>query len=519
MDEKQVTDQKLKISELMGVAVAEPVAAPAVEPKLLASQPAPPLTENSPALTDKPAKSARFKILSLLLVIALAAFGYQYRDIIEKAIVTGKDETAVNKPKVLYWVDPMHPAYRSDKPGTAPDCGMDLVPVYAESNSIKTTADSLPSGAFQIDARQQQLIGVQYGETKYQTISKTVRAVGKIAYDETRVVRVHTKIDGWIEQVYADFTGKEIKKDTPLISIYSPDLYQTQQEFLLALKGRNELGASSFREAASGAESLYQATRRRLELWDITAEQINEIEKRGAPIKTVTLYAPADGVVLTRNAYPRQRVMPDTELYTIADLSRIWVIADIYEYEAAEIKLGQHARVTLSYFPGRSYQGEISYIYPQIDNTTRTMKVRIEIENKNFELKPDMFANVEVKIDYGRKLTIPQEAVLDSGREQTVFVALADGYFAPRKIVLGAKVDNNFIVLSGLKAGEKIVTSANFLIDSESRLKSAVAGMGTGHAGHGGGAPAASKPVEDHSQHQQPENKVEPPKPAGHSHF
>ena len=446
-----------------------------------------------------------FRWVVILLLIGLAGAGYAYRTRLLRLI--SKDTTAQTaEKKVQYWVDPMHPAYKSDKPGKAPDCGMDLVPVYAEeATAVKT---NLPEGSIQISPEKQQLIGVQYGEVRYQSVSKTLRTVGRLTYDETKITHVHTKNEGWIEKVYVDFTGKQVKRGQPLISLYSPELLQTQQEFLLARRGRDELSTSPFHEAVNASESLYQAARKRLELWDITEEQISELEKSGKPGKALTIYAPTDGFVLARNAFTKQRVTPDTELYTIADLSTIWVIADIYEYEASEIKVGQPAVVTLAYFSGRSYKGKVTYISPQLDNTTRTLKVRIELANPGFALKPDMFANVEIGISYGKRLVVPQEAVMDSGAEQLVFVGHDDGYFEPRKVQLGAKVDHEFIVLSGLKAGERIVTSANFLIDSESKLKSAAGGMGMPGMSHGESkAPPAGKPAlppkpEDHSQHQ-----------------
>jgi RND family efflux transporter MFP subunit len=471
----------------------------------------------------------------LLLVAGLAGAGYLQRGrllglftakTVDQATPAGERAGAAHKPelKVLYWQDPMHPAYKSDKPGKAPDCGMDLVPVYEEDSGQMTA--NLPEGAFQIPPEKQQLIGVQYGEVAYKPVFKTLRTVGRLTYDETKIVRVHTKVEGWIENVYVDFTGKEVKKGQPLISIYSPELLQTQQEYLLALRGRDELSKSPFHEAVIGGESLLQAARKRLELWDISDEQINELEKSGKPTKTLTLYSPTDGFVLTRDSFPKHRVTPETELYTIADLSTIWVIADVYEYEAPEIKTGQAANVTLAYYPGRAFRGRVDYIYPQLDATTRTLKVRIEIPNPNLTLKPDMYANAELKIDYGRRLVAPQEAVLDSGSEQLVFVAHEGGYFEPRRIRLGPKVDNNFIVLGGLKAGEKIVTSANFLIDSESRLKSSAGGMGMPGMSHGGGAadekkatPKESRPTPQagHSQHQPAGQPPPQAKPEDHS--
>ena len=350
-----------------------------------------------------------------------------------------------------------------------------------------STSGETPETAFKISPEKQQLIGVQYGTVEYQAISKSLRAVGKVAYDETKVTRISPKIEGWIEDVYVDFTGKLVQKGQPLLSIYSPDLVQTQQEYLLAIKGKKELSESPFGEAVNFSESLVQSARRRLELWDVSEQQIRELEKRGTPSRAMTIYAPASGFVMTRNAFPKQRVMPDTELYSLADLSTVWIIADIYEFEAADVKLGQNAKVTLSSFPGREFNGKVTYIFPQVDNATRTLKVRIELPNKRYELKADMFADVSLQITYGSKLVVPQEAVMDSGSEQLVYVSLDDGYFEPRKVQIGAKVDDKYIVLGGLQAGERIVTSGNFLIDSESKLKSAASGMstpGTDHSGH-----------------------------------
>ena len=355
------------------------------------------------------------------------------------------------------------------------------------STAPASSAPAPPQTAVRISPEKQQLIGVQYGTVENQSLSKSLRAVGRAAFDETKMVRINPKIEGWIEDVYVNFTGKLVNKGQPLLSIYSPDLVQTQEEYLLALKNRKQLGESPFGEAVNFSESLVQSAKRRLQLWDVTDAQIKELEARGTPSRTMTLYAPASGFVMTRNAYPKQRILPDTELYQLVDLSNIWIVADIYEFEAADVKVGQAATVTLSSFPGRTFSGKITYIYPQVDNTTRTLKVRIELSNKGFLLKPDMYADVTLNINYGNRLVVPQEAVLDSGSEQLVYVALADGYFEPRKIRIGPKVDDKYVVLNGLQAGERIVTSGNFLIDSESKLKSATSGMGMpgmDHSGH-----------------------------------
>lgn len=382
--------------------------------------------------------------------------------------------------KLLYYQDPMHPAYKSNKPGQAPDCGMDLVPIYADEG--KPVDRALPAGTIRINPEKQQLIGVQYGQVETRRLARTIRAVGRLTYDETRIARIHGKIEGYIEQVMVDFTGKEVRKGEPLLTIYSPELLATQQEFLLAARARRQLADSPFREVSSGSESLYQAARKRLDLWDISEEQIADIEKRNQPRKNLTLYAPLSGFVTARNAFPRQRVTPETELYAISDLSVVWVLADLYEYEIPLINVGQQATMTLSYFPGQKFSGKVTYLYPQLDPMTRTLKVRLEFPNPEYRLRPDMFANVEFAADFGQQLAVPQEAVLDSGAERTVFVDRGDGYLEPRKVELREKVDGWYIVHKGLAAGERVVTSGNFLVDSESLLKSAAGAMG-GHAG------------------------------------
>jgi RND family efflux transporter MFP subunit len=427
-------------------------------------------------------KPKRTIILALLILIAgLAIGGYVGRHRLENTalgrLFGAQPSTSVKE----VWFCPMHPDYKSDKPGDCPICNMALV--KAGSDGMTASADhDIPPGSVQINPYKQQLIGVTYGQVTAEPVTQTIRTVGKLTYDETKLSHVHAKFEGYIERVHVDFTGQLVKKGQPLIDIYSPELVSTQQEFLIAAKAKDTLGANQFKEISSNALSLYDSARERLRLWDISDEQINEIERRGTPMKTLTLYSPINGFVLTRNALKGQRILPDTELYTMADQSTIWVLADVYEYEASKVRIGQPATMTLSYFPGETFRGKVTYINPQLDATTRTLKVRIDVLNSNLKLKPDMFANVELGIDYGQQLSVPEEAVLDSGSKQIVFVAHDGGYFEPRPVQLGQKVNERYIILSGLKAGEKIVTSGNFLIDAESQLKSALSS--TGHANH-----------------------------------
>ena len=399
----------------------------------------------------------------------------------EKEAAPPQKAASLAKEKDLYTC-PMHPQVHSDKPGTCPICNMDLVKKQPEE---APAGGALPPGTVRIKPEMQQLIGVEYGEATEQQLSKTILTVGRLAYDETKIARIQIRIDGWIEKVFVDFAGMLVKKGQPLFSVYSPELFSAQQELLIAKKTMETLADSEFKEVSANAESLYRSTKERLRLWNITDGEIKQIETRGTPLRALTFNSPISGFVLTRNAYPGQRIAPDTELYSIADLTTVWVLADIFEYEVANIHLGQTATMTLASFPGETYTGAVSYVYPGLDSTSRTLKIRLQFPNPNFKLKPDMWANVSFKIDYGRHLAIPSSAVLDSGTEQIVFVALGDGYFEPRKIQLGAQVGNLYAVLSGLQRGEKIVTSGNFLIDSESKLKSALSGMGSPeHAGH-----------------------------------
>lgn len=429
--------------------------------------------------------------------------------------------TETKEPKILYYVDPMNPTNKSDKPGKAP-CGMDMVPVYEEEPAAADSAP--PPGSVRLSPQKQQLTGVQYGEVAEQHLEKTIRTVGRVTYDETRIAHVHTKFSGWIDKLYVDYTGKMVKKGQPLLTIYSPELVASQQELLIARKSMDTLTDSPVQGVGARSRSLYEATRQRLRFWDISDAQIREIERLGEPIRALTLNSTLNGFVLTRNAFAGLQVSPEMELYTIADLSSIWVIADVYEYELPMIKVGQQAWMSLSYYPGKTFKGNVSYISPDLDPATRTLKVRIELANPGFQLKPDMYANVELKVDYGRKLALPQTAVLDSGSSQMVFVAKEDGYFEPRMVKLGQRVDDKVIVLDGLKAGERVVVSANFLIDSESQLKSAVGGMtGGAHAGHAGHGGAGEPPqgMEDHSQHEAPpadhSGHGQPPAPVDHS--
>ena len=333
------------------------------------------------------------------------------------------------------------------------------------------------SGMVMVSPEKQQLLGVRTAVVEKRPLVKSVRTVGIITYDETKITQVYSKIEGWIDKLYVNYTGKLVEKGQPLFTIYSPDLLATQQEYLLAIKAKERLSASSIPEVRSGALSLVEASKRRLALWDISENQIRELEEKGEAQRTLTLYAPHSGFVIKKEAYQGMKIMPDKELYTIADLSTVWVNVDIYESEIPFIRPGQKASVALSYDPSATFNGRVSYIYPSVDEKTRTAKVRLDFPNPGFKLKPDMYVNAEIKIDGGNHLAVPEEAVLDSGTRKVVFIDKGNGHFEPKEVKLGANMDGHYQVLSGLNEGEKIASSSVFLLDSESRLSEAMGAM------------------------------------------
>jgi len=365
--------------------------------------------------------------------------------------------------KVLFWIDAMNPNHKSDKPGKAPD-GMDLVPVYDEGTGPSTsTVTGYANVKFTPES--QQLIGVQTGMTELRSSGRSVRTVGRVAVDETRLYKITTKFDGYIEKLYVNVTGQKIRKGEPLFSVYSPDLLTTQQEYLLA------------RRAAKLSPSLLAATRQRLLLWDVTTADIRELERSGAARKSLTVHSPTNGYVLNKIAVEGVRVTAGEPLFEIANLDRVWIQADVYESELPFIQLGAPAITTLSYVPGRTWTGRVTFIAPTVDPMTRTVKVRSEFDNADGALKPDMFGDVVIQQPVRQMVVVPESAVLQTGARSVVFIVKGDGTFEPREVSVGTKADRFYEVRSGLKAGEKVVTQANFLIDSESRLKATLAAM------------------------------------------
>jgi membrane fusion protein, copper/silver efflux system len=335
-------------------------------------------------------------------------------------------------------------------------------------------------GQIYIAPERQQLIGVTTASAEMKSIVKEIRTVGRVAYDETKITHIHTKVSGFIEEVFADYVGKPVKAGEPLFTIYSPDLVATQQDYLLALKSNAVLKDSAFPWVSSGSNNLVEAARQRLLLWDISPAEIEALEKRGQVQRALAIHSPVSGVVTERQAYHHGRyVTPEMDLYTIADLSSIWVLGQVNESDLSSIRPDQMVQIELPYSSSLNRrQGRVVFISPALDPKTRAAEVRVEFPNQDGALKPDMFVNFKLSVPLGRQLAVPADAVLDTGMMQYVFVDKGQGYFEPREIKVSARTEDLVAIESGLKAGEQVVTAANFILDSESRLKGAFASMG-----------------------------------------
>jgi multidrug efflux pump subunit AcrA (membrane-fusion protein) len=377
--------------------------------------------------------------------------------------------------KIAYYRSPMDPSVHSEKP--AKDAmGMDFVPVYEDER--QAAAMPVPGRAtLTLSAERRQILGVRTEPVKRTRLEREIRTVGRVAVDERRLHHVHTKYDGYVEHLHVDFTGKYVRKGEPLLSIYSPDLVATQQEYLLAYRAQKALSGSGATGVAEGGRELLEAARQRLLFWDIRAEDIARLEQTGEVMRTLDLYADISGYVVQKMAFHGMRVTPADTLFDIADLSHLWVLADVYESDLQSVRAGMRGELTVPYLPGRRWGGSVSYVAPTVEEKTRTIKVRLEVDNAGDLLKPDMFADVFLKTDLGVGLVVPESAVIAAGDRKLVFVDRAGGRLEPRAVELGPKLQSGFQVLRGLAEGEAVVTSANFLIDSESSLKAALSGI------------------------------------------
>ncbi|MGA9751713.1 MAG: efflux RND transporter periplasmic adaptor subunit [Acidobacteriota bacterium] len=383
--------------------------------------------------------------------------------------------TSPPKTKTM-WRSTMNPDEVSDHPGKD-SMGMEMVPFTVTESSTPApkglTAISVTGG----DAKR---MGLTYGTVQERDLRRDVRTAARIVPDETRLYRVNTKVGGWVEKLYVDATGQAVRRGQPLLSIYSPDLVASEQELLSALSAAKQLAQSPYSQVSQGGQELVDAAVRRLRLWDVSQAQIERIKKTGQVEKDLTLYAPASGYVTDKTVLPGQRITPGDPLMVIADLSTVWAEAELYESDLPYVRVDMPAKVTLPYWPGKVFEGRVSLLDPFLDPTTRTLKARMVIPNPGMVLKPGMYGDAHLDYDLGIRTAVPDSAILPAGEHNYAFVAGSDGTLTPVEVTLGPRSGGYFEVFSGLTPGQRVVTSANFLVDSESSLKAALQAIATG---------------------------------------
>ena len=375
----------------------------------------------------------------------------------------------------MWWNSPFNQTRRAQEP--APITGTDLSqsPVQAAHSTTDSAVPSsdTPLAPVQMSPQRMQNIGVKIGKVESKVISDEIRSYGNVQPNERRFVYVQTRFAGWIRQVYADASGEFVRKGQPLFTIYSPDLVATEREYLLAKKNAIALQQSSVNGVADGATSLIAAAKARLQQFDIPDSEIAKLDETAEAITDLTFYSPASGHITEKNAVPNMYVQPDTKLYAIADLSDVWVLAQIFQNDAGKVKPGDPAEVSLDAYPGQVFKGKVDYVLPQLDMSTRTLPIRLVFSNAGLKLRPGMYVNVSIKLPLGQRTVVPDSAVFHSGVKNLVFTYAGDGNIEPREVVIGPHVGDQVVITKGMKAGEQIVTSANFLIDSEAQLQAA----------------------------------------------
>jgi Cu(I)/Ag(I) efflux system membrane fusion protein len=369
--------------------------------------------------------------------------------------------------KVLYWYDPMAPGSKFDKPGKSPFMDMELLPKYADEEPGAAAGAAAPPVSLSASAIR--ATGVATAPVTRQDLSDEIRAVGTIEADETKLERVAARVSGRIEKLYANFTGQSVRRGSPLFDLYSPDLVLTQREYLLALENRRRLSGAS-PEAIQSAKSLVEAARDRLRLWGISADQIRELERTSRPDLALTYRSPVSGTVVQKSVVEGQYVEVGTDLYLLADLSSVWLVAQVYEFELGRLRVGQPVTATVSALRGSELKGKVVFIEPTLDRESRTARVRIVLPNPRGDLKPGMYAEARLAVALGPSLSVPKTAVIDTGTRQVVYVETVPGTFTPREVKLGAAAGDRRVVLAGLREGEKIVAAGNFFVDSQAQL-------------------------------------------------
>jgi multidrug efflux pump subunit AcrA (membrane-fusion protein) len=388
------------------------------------------------------------------------------------AAQAGQPTPAAVGRRILFYRSPMDPNVRSDKP-SQDSMGMDFLPVYEDETAPSAGAVAGRS-VVSLTPERRSLLGVRSEVVRQMRIEKSLRTVGRVTPDERRLAHFHTRFEGTVEHLYVDYTNMYVKKGDPLLSIYSPELVATQQEYLLALRALKQLGSSPIPSVAQGSADLLEAARQRLLQWDIRPQDIAEVERTGTVKRTFDLYAEVGGYVLQKNVVQGMRVMPTDTLFDLVDLSQVWVLADVYESDLQAVRLGMPASVTLAFLPGKTWRGTVTNIAPTVEEKTRTIKVRIDVDNAAGTLKPDMYADVQLRTDMGMGLVVPDSAIIDTGDRKLVFLDRPDGAIEPREVEVGVRIPDGYQVLRGLAQGDRVVTAANFLLDSESSLKAAL---------------------------------------------
>jgi RND family efflux transporter MFP subunit len=410
--------------------------------------------------------------------LALVAGGF-----VAGSVVTWRASGRSERPgarEVLYWVDPMHPSYKSDEPGIAPDCGMALEPVYADDPAA-ATGSSLPPNVLRVSPEKQQTIGVRVAQVESAAVTRTIRTVGRVAVDDDRVYRLVATVDGIVRELHPNAAGSFVRKDQVLLTYYSSEFLGAQQAYFYALNTRDRIGgdASEPTEQTLLTNAQLRSAVDTLRNLGMSEVQIRELGRVRKLVRDVELRSPASGYVLSRSVFPEQRLERGAELYRIADLSRLWVFADLFERDAQHVGAGAVAEVSYPFRTEGPIQARISHVLPQLDPTTRALKVRLDVDNPHVALRPDMFVDVAIAVRLPAALTVPADAVVDSGRRKLVFVDRGSGYFEPRRVETGWRSDERVEIVKGLMPGERIAVSGNFLLDSESRMKTAAMGIVT----------------------------------------
>ena len=402
--------------------------------------------------------------------------------------LVGKSDgaAAAGERKVLFYRNPMDPAVTSPVPAKD-EMGMDYVPVYADE-----AAGAAPGGlaAVDLDPQGRRMSGVVVAEARAGSLARVVRTVGSVVADERRARRLEARFSGWVEVLAADFVGRYVRAGETVAEVYSPELVAAQQEFLLAREKGQHFIASSIPEVRRGGQDLVDASRRRLEVFGLPDEFLADLEREGKPRRRVALVAPISGYVVSKGVLQGQMVTPGQEIVTLSDLSGIWVEASVYEADAAQVRPGQTARLSLSYEPAAVREGKVAYIFPDLDPATRTLRVRFDVANRDLSWRPGMYTDVVLDLGEVRGIVIPDTAVLDTGERQIAFVETAPGRFEPRELAVALRREGQAVIASGLAAGDRVAVKANFLLDSESRLRAAISASAR-ELGAGAPKPAA----------------------------